>query len=280
MKTGAPFTLREIRNRIHSVENVKKITGAMEKVAAAKLKNAQEKAEKSRPYLEKMKILLQDLAAAKIDHPLFKHRKSSKILLLVVSGDKGLSGSYNTNLFHAADHFQKQYDSNQISRYLFGKKGINYYTNKQVSISSSFVDWPKKFNLPEQKELADRLLHAFLTNEIAEIWFIYTRYITLFTREVVVEKMFDFDAHKKPDLDFIYEPSETKVVDAVLPRYALALIQNVLYEAYSSELAARVVAMQSATQNSEELIQRLTLLKNRARQESITREILDIVPHL
>ncbi len=271
--------LRDIKSRLRSVENIKKITDAMERVAAARLRRAQAHAEESRPYISKMKEILEKLASTEYSHPLFEERSEiKKTGLIVVAADRGLSGSYNSNVMHAADRFLKNYRPDNIELILFGKKGIEHFARKQWPVAHQFKEWGGTITFHEVQVLTDQLVNKFLDGTYDEIWLIYTHYITVMNRKVMAEKFLNIGKPEgeKKQLNYIFEPNPVEIYSKILPRYCVTRLQTALHEAYASELAARIVAMQTASKNSKNMIEDLTLLRNKVRQESITREIIEI----
>lgn len=271
-------TLRDIRRRLQSVENVKKITDAMERVAAARLKRAQAKAESSRPFAKKLTEILHNLSSGNIDHPLFEKRTVKKTGVVIISADRGLSGSYNATLLAKADEFLKKYNKSNAELFLIGRKAIEHYKRSGWSVRYQKADWGGKITLPEIQELTDLLVKSFLAHELDEIWLIYTNYVTIFSRKVIVEKFLNI---AKPESDnrnvnYIFEPNEDEILNEILPRYCLVKVQAAFHEAYASELSARIIAMRMASKNSTDMIQRLTLFRNKVRQASITREMIEI----
>jgi F-type H+-transporting ATPase subunit gamma len=275
-------TLREIRRRLRSVENIKQITKTMEMVAAARLRKAQAKAEQARPYAEGIKGILENLSDSSLTHPLFEQREVKKTGLVVVSGDRGLCGAYNSHIFSAADKFLKERPKDSVELILLGSKAVDYYQNKKWPIRYSFTHWGGKITLSQIKSLAEQLEVWFLEEELDEIWLIYTHYISLLSRTVIVEKFLNISEpkhEKKSDLllDYIFEPTPEEIYAEILPHYCLTKIQNALAEAYASELAARFIAMGAATKNAEEMIVDLTMVRNKVRQAGITKEMLEII---
>jgi F-type H+-transporting ATPase subunit gamma len=275
-------SLRDIRRRIHSVENIKKITNTMERIAAARLRHAQVKAEQSRPYILKMKELLSKAAALAVSNPFFEQRKAKRIGLVVITGDKGLSGSYTANILIAADQFLQKYKHDQIELILIGRKAIEYYNRRKMKVRYQLTNGLEKSSIDDIKHLSNKLIHWFLHKEMDEIWFAYTHFINLLQRKVVLEKFLSLpkaeivNKELKVPSSYILEPNIDEILNTLLPRYCLTRLQSALQEAYAAELAARIVAMQTATKNSEEVITELTLIRNKTRQSNITREMIEI----
>lgn len=272
--------LRDIRRRLKSIENIKKITDAMERISAARLRRVQLKTEQSRPYTTHLKKIVEKIAATGVDHPLFKEREVKKIGIIVITSDKGLCGSYNTNILSTAGHFLKKYPHHKVELLLFGNKAIDYYKRKSFQIRHQLSGWAGKITFQNVKSFSDQLIDWFLKEELDEVWMVYTRFINIIRHEVVVDKVLNLKTALEKDkissLDYIYEPDPTEFLPDLLPKYCATLIQMALDEAYASELAARVIAMRAASKNSEEVIERLTMVRNKKRQEGITNGVIEV----
>lgn len=274
-------TLREIRNRLRSVENIKQITKAMEMVAAARLRRAQMKAEQMNPYAAKLKEMLENLAISHANHPLFLQRPVKKTGIVIIAADKGLCGSYNNNIFLKANKLLKEYKENEVELFVVGQKAINHYQNKKWRIDYQKPMVGEHITLSQIKTLTNQLVNGFLEGLMDEVLLVYTHYINVFSRKVVVEKFLNIgriesEEKNKHPIAYIFEPSPTKIYAEILPRYCLTKIQHIFYEAYASELAARIVSMKTAHKNADDLINKLTLTRNKVRQASITKEMLEI----
>lgn len=275
-------SLRDLRRRLRSTENIKKITDAMERVASARLRRAQALAENSRPYAAAMKELLAKLLVCpEIDHPLFEQRDVRKSALIVVAADKGLSGSYNANVLSEANRLLKDYTPDNMSLILFGKKAVEHFNNSKWPVEDRFSGWTGKITLDEIKLFSNSIVDRFMTERYDEIWLVYTHFISIANRTVTVDKFLNIskpesEPNRKP-INYIFEPSAKDILEEILLRYCTTRIQEVLHEAYAAELSARIMAMQLAGKNSEKMIETLTLVRNRVRQESITREMIEIV---
>lgn len=273
-------SLRDIRSKISSIENIKKITQAMERVAAVHLRRAQKKAEQSLPYAKKLRAMLDILVALGIDHPLFAVRPVKKTALVVIGADKGLCGSYNSNIIVAADKFLKDYPQEAVQVIPIGRKIVDYYQNKKWHIPFKMERWGGKITLAEIEDFSNQLVAWFLDGTFDEVWLIHTHYINVMRRSIVLEKFLNIaktaESKEIKNLNFILEPNGEEILDQVLPRYFLTRIKLALDESYASELAARIVAMQAAYRNSEDLIETLTLTRNKMRQREITREMIEI----
>lgn len=278
-------SLKEIRTRIHSVDNIQKITNTMEMVAAAQLRKAQQKAEQSRPYAYKLKQILDHVSSSDISHPLLEKRAATnKTGLIIVGSDRGLCGSYNTNIFSKADKFLKQFakDKGKIELIPVGRKVVEHYQRDKWTIRHSITGW-ERLSYHDVRLLANQLISWYLEEHFDEVWLIYTHYINVISRQVILEKFLPFEetvpkvvTRERSRLDYIFEPSAAEIYEDILPRYFITKIQTVLHEAYASELGARIFSMKAASTNAIEMIEKLTLERNKVRQASITREIAEI----
>ncbi len=268
--------LREIRRRIRSVQSIQQITKAMQMVAAAKLKKAEAKTRSARPYAQKLEKMLENLSLATgfVTHPLFERReKIEKKALLLVTSERGLCGSYNTNILRETEKFLKDLDPEKIVLIIVGKKGYRYFLKKEWKIRYKYLD------LSPAKMITKDVTELFLKKEVDEVFLIYTQFINPISYKTVLEKFLNIEPKEKvetEEIDYIFEPSSEKIFDALLPRYCLNVIQKVLLESFASEHGSRMIAMRAATDNAEEMMENLTLTRNKIRQTSITREMLEI----
>jgi len=275
-------TLREIRRKLHSIENIEKITQAMEMVAASRLRRAQAKADISRLYSLKLKGILDQLIATSDDfmHPLIKERKVKKTGFIVIAADRGLCGAYNYNVFSTTEKLLKNYSLTQVELILVGRKTVDYFSNKQWKIGTKISEWGGKIKYSQINDLTQKLINQYLSHELDEIWLIYTHYINISSRKVTIEKLLNIDQSnftKEVILsNYIVEPTIPEILAEILPRYCATKVQSALNDSYASELAARIFSMRSATKNAEEMIEHLTLTRNKIRQTNITKELIEI----
>ncbi len=273
-------TLRETRRKIQSVTNIRKITQAMELVAASYLHKAQTKAESSRPYALKLQEILDSIIAAsdELHHPLISARTVKRIGLVIIAGDRGLCGGYNHNVFNAAEKFLKEHADKEVELILVGKKSIHYFEHKKWGISSILDGWGGKITYQQIEELTHKLMEFYLNGHLDEIYLVYTHFINMGAREVKVDKFLNIEIEPScsSKKNYIIEPDAATVFAEILPRYCITKIQAALNDAYASELAARIFSMRAATKNAEEMIEKLTLIRNKVRQSGITRELIEI----
>lgn len=276
-------SLREIRRRIRSVKSTQQITAAMEMVAAAKLRKAQEAAESARPYAEQMKGIISRLVGAmpNLKHPLVEQREVKNSGFLVIAADRGLCGGYNTGLLRFAAGHIKDKDKAQILA--VGKKSRDYFKRRHYNLYASHVDLEDKPDLKRVQKIAQEAVESFSSGECDELFLVYTEFINtirqiprivkLLPMEPVIEEQ---EETKGAKALYNFEPDEEIIIDKFLPKYIESLVYHSMLEAKASELGARMTAMGAATENAQEMIDSLTIVLNRARQAVITQEILEI----
>lgn len=275
-------TLKQIRRRIRAIQSTQQITRAMEMVAAAKLKRAQERVLASRPYAAHIQQMLESLAAAAqtLSHPLFEQREVRQRAEVVIASDKGLCGSFNMNIFRTAERDFGQARDNV--RLLPVGRRTNLYFSKR--------DWKIAWSLPELGDAADpgrartlgaEVVRMFLSGEVDRVDLLYTRYISTMSRRVVTVQLLPISGVQTEKAErageYIFEPSPEVIFNTLLPRYVENRIMQAMAESLASEFSARMISMGAATKNAEEVIGNLTLVLNRLRQAAITREISEIV---
>ena len=274
--------LKQLRRRIRSAKNIQQITRAMKLVAAARLRKAQDRVLEARPYAEKMRELMASIAEAGSmpEHPLLAQRPIKKYGVILVSADRGLCGSFNTNLLRKCQEFIRE-SAAQGSVLAVGKKGNQFFSRRNVPIVFNL-------NLPTSgptKKHAEEVLGAaqemFVSGEVDAIYLVYSKFYSAIRQTPEVVQLLPIEPPKSEgkstQKDYSYEPGATELLCALLPRYALTLILQALLESTASEHGSRMTAMTSATDNAGEMISTLTLQANRSRQTTITTEILEVV---
>jgi F-type H+-transporting ATPase subunit gamma len=271
--------LNQIRSRLKAVGNIKQITTSMEMVASARLRKAQERAKKAQFYVAALREILIRLAHASTDykHPLFAKRTSRKTALVVVSSDRGLCGAYNTRVIAAAETVLRP----GMELILVGQRAIRYFQQKSwLPIRREWKGWSGKTTYPQIQAFTTSLLHDFLQGDLDEVWLVYTKFHNLTHRVVTIHPFLPIGkpdtSHEPPPLNYIFEPDLTTLYAEILSRYCVTQIETMLDQAYAAELAARIFAMKAASQNAEEMLENLTLERNKVRQSSITRELLEM----
>lgn len=278
-----PATLKELDRRIRSVKNTQQITRAMKMVAAAKLRRAQESLMAARPYGKKLDLLMEALAGTSIEHPFFEQRELTKRLVVVVTSDKGLCGSYNAGIQRETEHWLDTKSDAENELFLVGRKGNDYFKRRRWPIVRVIDDLGGTIDLSRFTAIADEIMHLYLSDAYQEIVFVYTRFISTLSSKPERTVLLPMSAAEEgsgpraPQKNYIYEPSAERVLAAILPKSIRNKIFTGLAEAFTSEHGARMTSMGAATDNAGELIDNLTLVRNRARQAAITQEISEIV---
>lgn len=273
-----PQGLRDIRRRIRSVENTRKITQAMKMVAAAKLRRAQDSAQAARPYAERiedaMRSVSADAGAARV--PLLRGRPVQRVGFVVVTGDRGLSGPYNANILRALQHELAQTPDAAV--FVVGRKGRDYLRRRGHHLAKEYVgigDYPRYY---QAQAIGEDIVKAFEAGEVDVVHLVYAQFVTAMTQRPIVQQLLPV---RRPEgggaRQYIYEPDPEAVLSELVPQYLYALLYRALLEAKASEWGARMTAMDAATRNSEDLIRLLVLRLNRLRQAAITNEIAEIV---
>jgi F-type H+-transporting ATPase subunit gamma len=276
-------TLLDIRRRIRSVKNTQQITRAMKMVAAARLRRAQERVFNARPYARQMLELLSSLAARTEQraHPLLAARPVGKLLLVLVTGDKGLCGAFNTNLIRAAQDYLEENRARRVSMIAVGRKGRDIFRRRPVEMVSEYAGIFTRLDFSHAQEIAAQIIDLYSKQEIDAVDFIYNESKTLLTQRLTRERYLPIKPMepKKGEalIDYIYEQPAAEIFSSLLPRYVEIEVYRALLESAAAEFAARMTAMDAATNNARELIDSLTLHMNRVRQAAITREIIEIV---
>lgn len=273
-------SLKAIKNRIRSIESIKKITRAMQMVSLAKLRPCENKLSALRVYLEKQKNLLGCVIAesGKMDNPLLISAQNPKrIALCVISSDSGLCGTYNQNIFRSAENFIAGHKDFQVSIIAVGRKGFNYFKKKNFSLPLAYVEPRGNYAALMLDKIISDLTNLFLTRGADEIYLAYARFVSASRQEVKIEKFLSIDY--APDLreEYILEPDAKSLLDEIIPAYISAKMKACLLEAKTSEHAARIISMSEATSNAEELLDGFILLRNKVRQAGITKELIEII---
>ena len=280
-------TLRDIRRRIASVKNTQTITKAMQMVSAAKLRRAQESILKARPYAESIKLLVMELCQGMSaeDHPFFLGAGEKKRLgVIVITADKGLCGSFNNNIiFRAERDIEKFGDTVVDSSFItVGKKGYEYFSKRKFGIKKRYVEERERTNYELAAEVAREARDLFLSGEWNEVSLYYTAFRSVVRYEITRDVLLPIPtaenvSEKEAPRDYIFEPNQKEILNRLLPTYLEIQILKAMLESQTSEYAARMTAMDTASNNCKEIIADLTLVYNKARQAAITKELLDIV---
>jgi F-type H+-transporting ATPase subunit gamma len=275
--------LREIKQKIKSIQSTKQITKAMEMVAAAKLRKAQAAAIAARPYADKIREVIASIAAGSkgIKHPMLQTRPVRKTGYLVITSDKGLAGGYNANILRkvVTTIREKHASTDEYELFVVGRKGRDYFKKRNMPVVeevTGLTDAPRYFDI---KDIANSAVGRFSKGDYDELYLVYNEFINALSQRPVELKLLPLSEVKAdgPVTSYEYEPSPEGVLEVLLPKYAETLIYSAVLEAKASEFGARMSAMGSATKNATSIINGLTLEYNRARQAAITQEITEIV---
>ena len=284
-------SLIDMRRRIRSVRNTQQITKAMKMISAARLRKAQERAFAARPFAGLLKEVLESLAARSTGqsdeevHPLLKRRPPERVLALVLTGDRGLCGAFNTNILRAAERFLGDHRTQQAEVTLIGRKGRDYFRRRPVKIRQEYVNIFSRLEYSHAREIASAIIASYTEETIDAVFVIYNEFKSVISQRVVVEELLPLPEFRPSSeavassmkVDYIYEEPPQEIYSRLLPRYVEVQVYRALLESAAAEHAARMTAMDSATNNAGEMIDNLTLRMNRIRQAAITKEIIEVV---
>src|SRR5262245_5556138 len=282
-------TLRDIRRRIRSVQSTQKITRAMKLVAAAKLRRAQERILAARPYARKMRELLGNLVSAAgaegdAAHPLLQQRQGPRRQIVIITADRGLAGAFNSNIIRRALEFIRQSNAPDVTLVVVGRKGRDFYRRRrQWTIKRDLIGFWDRLAFGHAAELADFFMQQYLDGEVDEVHLVYNEFRSVAVQRPVREQLLPIERGESREgadaaaVDYIYEPGPEAILNDLLPRHVRTQVFRALMESLAGEYGARMTAMEAATKNASEMIEVLTVQYNKARQEKITKELLDIV---
>ncbi len=279
-------SLQQTRRRIASVKNTQKITKAMKLVSAAKLRRAQDRILKARPYALKMGALLSNLGArvSRDVHPLLVRRPIRKVELVVVAADRGLCGSFNASIFRRATDALRahQAQGREVSLTLVGRKARDYFRRRSLPTRHTVVNVFDKLSFDHAADLARNEMDAYLAGAFDEAWLIYAEFKSAMSSAIRLQRLMPIEAETAASeggagTDYLYEPSDEDLMADLVPRSIEIQIWRALLESAASEQGARMMAMDSASRNAKEMITKLTMVYNKTRQAAITKELMDIV---
>lgn len=279
--------LRDIQNKIAAVKKTRQITRAMNMVAAARLRQVQERTERFRPYAAKFSEVLGSLSEG-IDseaHPLLAQPEQvDRVALILITADRGLCGSFNMNLILKAQKFmtEQKSEGREVAFYAVGRKGMEFFARRKVEFAQKLPGVMNVVDFDLATQVARMGLNAFLSGEVQEVYLLYSRFRSIVSQIPTLEKLLPISPEAVGDedtstLEYLTEPSAEEILVDLLPRYLNVRVYSGLLETSTSENAARMAAMDNATKNCKDLIQDLTLAFNKARQAAITTELMDIV---
>jgi F-type H+-transporting ATPase subunit gamma len=275
---------RDLRRRIRSVKGTQQITKAMKMVAAAKLRRAQQRITQLQPYADTLGRVLASLAGrTEHAHRLLEQRETARVWLVVVTSDKGLCGSFNANLLRQAERELRSNRWPEVEVVAMGRKASDFFRRRQWSIAHEERETMSQLSPEDGPRLARTLVEAFTSGQVDQVWLLYNRFVSLIRHEARLEQLLPIEREEMAEagaelqIDYLYEPGPAALLEQLLPRHVETKVQRALFDSAASEQAARMTAMDAATKNANEMIDRLTLLYNRTRQAAITKELIEIV---
>jgi F-type H+-transporting ATPase subunit gamma len=277
--------LQDIRRRVRSVKNIQQITRAMKFVAASKLRRAQDRIFSARPYANRMLAVLNSLAtrADPEHHPLLVEREQDKVMLVVITSDRGLCGAFSANIIKAATRYLEEKSTNDaLSLALVGRKGVDWFGQRSWTIRHEYVDIMTRVDFKYAQELAQSLIKYYASADLDAVYLVYNEFKSVVQQDVTIEPLLpirrlEIEDQGEPCLDYIYEQPPPVLFDHLLSRHVETQVFRAMLESEAAEHGARMTAMDSATRNAGEMIDQLTLYMNRMRQASITTEIIEVV---
>ena len=284
--------LKEVRNRIKSVSSTQQITKAMKMVSAAKLKRATNAILQLRPYANKLRELLGNLSASLEDgsSPFLENREPNKVLIVVVSSNRGLAGAFNTNVIKTAnilisDKYMQQYQAGNVSIVSIGKKSQEYYQRRKYNVIGNNNDLYLDLNFENTSKITDAIMDGYLTGDFDRVELVYNQFKNAAMQILVAEQLLPVPKPEKPEqkdekgikTDYILEPSKEEIVAQLIPKFVKIQLYRAVLDSNASEHGARMTAMDKATDNAGELLKALKLSYNQARQAAITTELTEIV---
>jgi F-type H+-transporting ATPase subunit gamma len=275
-------TLRDIKRRISSVQGTQQITRAMRMVAAAKLRRAQDNLMKARPYTDKLHEVIVNVAAHtdQSQHELLELRPAKSVCWVVVTGDRGLCGGFNNNLLRAAAENYNNTSDVEKSVIPVGKKARDFFITRDYPVAESYVEFFRELDFSHAADIGDHLMEQFLNGTYDRVVLVYNAFRTVITQDITVRTLLplaDEFSSTPSAVDYIFEPEPAQLLDTLLPQHVHMQIWRMLLESWASELGARMAAMENATDAADDMIASLTLQYNKTRQQTITKELSEIV---
>ena len=277
--------LRDIRRRIRSVQNTQQITKAMKMVAAAKLRRSQENMIAARPYATKMLEVLNSMAT-RVDqtlHPLLHVRPEKTVRVVVVTADRGLCGAFNTNILRFATTFLRELEAKgaSVTLELAGRKGVEFFKRRPWGIEDRWTGLFSRLRYEDADRIAATLIQAYTEEKCDAVYLVYNQFKSVIAQQVVAERLLPIGELENTEglaaADYLYEPTQQELFETLLPKHVTFQVFRGLLESCAAEHAARMTAMEGATNNAKDMIERLTLFANRVRQAAITKEIIEVV---
>ena len=276
-------SLIDLRRRIRSIKNTQQITRAMKMVATARLRRAQDKILAARPYAEELRRVVVNLSSrmGELTHPLLEEREEKSVLVAVVTGDKGLCGSFNSNVVRRAGEVLGQHEGSELL--LLGRRGNEFYKRRPTPIRRAYTTLFTNVTFEQASEIADDVSNAFTAHEYDAVYVVYNQFVSVIQQKLTVERLLplrsadDREAEPIAGGEYLFEPAPSDILSEVVGGYLTSQIYRILLDSQAAEHAARMTAMDSATNNAGDLIDSLTLTYNRSRQSAITKELIEVV---
>jgi F-type H+-transporting ATPase subunit gamma len=272
----------DIRRRIRSVKNTQQITKAMKMVAAAKLRRAQERMYAARPYAAALRQVLSSVATRveELRHPLLESREEKKVLLLVVTADKGLCGAFNANVIKAAQNALRERQWESVELLPIGRKANDFFRRRTIPIRREATQVFQALSLGVAQEIAKTIVEDFVGERVDAVYVVYNEFKSIIAQNVRLERLLPIERawdEVTTAVEYLYEPGPEQILNELLPKHIEFQLYRILLESAAAEQGARMTAMEAATKNAKDMIEHLTLTYNRIRQASITKEIIEIV---
>lgn len=276
-------SLKQIRRRITGVKNTAQITRAMQMVAAARLRKAQENMERARPYAWKLRDVISSLAARAESemHPLLEVRVSQRVGIVTVTSDRGLCASFNVNICRQTQKVMTEYPDQEIELFTLGRKGHDFFRKRATKIFHHYPGVFQELDFSQASAIGNDIVEKYISGDFDRIYLVYNEFKNIMQQRIITEQLLPVEPKTElpvvQQVDYIYEPDPKGVLDKLLPMHINIQIWRVMLESFAAEQAARMTAMDNATENAEELVSELTLQFNKVRQATITKELLEIV---
>lgn len=277
-------SLIDLRRRIRSVRNTQQMTRAMKMISAARLRRAQDRVLAARPYARILRELVGSVGAALAAdeelqaHPLLVRRPEERLQLVLLTADRGLAGAFNANLIRHAQQFIASRPAGQVTLEIIGRKGRDYFRKQGASISGSHVGLAGKATYADIVPIADQLIERYASQQTDGVYILYNEFRSVLSQKPVLMRVLPIEIPRlEQPLEYIYEQSPRQLLESLLPKYVRLALYHAVLESNAAEHAARMTAMDAATTNAQELIEKLTLHLNRVRQASITKELIEVV---
>ncbi|MFT5374548.1 MAG: F-type H+-transporting ATPase subunit gamma [Candidatus Latescibacterota bacterium] len=276
-------TLRQLRTRVASISNIQRVTNAMQMVAAAKMRRAQDAIQAARPYAQQLDAVLGNLQKSvdPSENPLFNERPAERVAMAILTADRGLCGGFNGSICRRGQTELKEYEGKDIGLVTVGRKGYNYFRNRDYAIALNHADVFRSLEFSRAAEIAQGLTQQFLDGEVDRVLLVFSEFRSVALQVPVVQQLLPIVPQEKEadeaGTDYIFEPSPEALLETLVPRHVNFQVWRALLEVNAGFYAAQMTAMDSATKNAGDLLDDLTQEMNKVRQSSITLELMDII---